>query len=118
MKGNIITNPWIAILSAGLLLTLAINSSAGDNPVAQPILSGADPKLKSEVFKILDSKCNVCHRKKNPFMVFNEKNMVKRAKKIHKMVFVERRMPKGDEIRLSNEEYNTIEQWLFTQNIY
>ena len=81
-------------------------------------ISALDEKLKKASFKILDTKCNICHRKKNPFMVFNEKNMTKRAKKIYRMVFVERKMPKGNEVRLTNEEYVTLEKWLFTQDIF
>ena len=34
------------------------------------------------------------------------------------MVFAERRMPKGNEIRLTYEEYATLEKWLFTQEIF
>ena len=81
------------------------------------MIDSSDP-LKKAAFGILDEKCNVCHRKKNPFMVFNSKNMSKRAPKIYKMVFVERKMPKGNEVRLTNEEYIKLEKWLFTQNIF
>lgn len=51
-------------------------------------------------------------------MIFKEKNMEKRAKKIYQNVFVERSMPKGNEIRLTEEEYATLEKWLFTQEIF
>jgi len=51
-------------------------------------------------------------------MVFSLKNIEKRAPKIYKQVFVERRMPKGDDNRLNNEEYNKLEKWLSTQKIY
>jgi uncharacterized membrane protein len=74
--------------------------------------------LEREALEILETKCNVCHKKQNPFMVFKEKNMSKRAKKIYQMVFIERKMPKGNEIRLTNEEYLTLEKWLKTQDIY
>jgi uncharacterized membrane protein len=77
-----------------------------------------DAKLNKEALDILEVKCNACHRRQNPFMVFNLKNMEKRAPKIYKMVFIDRRMPKGDEFRLSNEEYNKLEKWLYAQNIY
>lgn len=48
-------------------------------------------------------------------MVFNERNMTRRAPKIHKMVFVERSMPKGNEIRLTNDESQLLKKWLLTQ---
>ena len=74
--------------------------------------------LQRQALEILETKCNVCHRKQNPLMVFKEKNMSKRAARIYKMVYVERRMPKGNEVRLTNQEYTKLEQWLFTQNIF
>ncbi|MCB0644483.1 MAG: hypothetical protein KDC44_22720, partial [Phaeodactylibacter sp.] len=67
--------------------------------------------LKTEAFRVLELKCNSCQRKQNPFMVFNEKNMVKRAPKIYKAVYVDRRMPKGDDIKLSDQEYDTLKEW-------
>lgn len=75
-------------------------------------------ELKKEALKILELKCNVCHKKQNPFMVFKEKNMEKRAPKINQMVFIERRMPKGDEIKLSKEEYTQLKNWLASLSIY
>lgn len=74
--------------------------------------------LKKEAFQILETKCNVCHRKQNPFLVFNEKNMVKRAPKIYKVVFVEQRMPLGNALKLTNEEYTILENWLLTHQIF
>lgn len=77
----------------------------------------ADDGLKKEALKILKAKCNVCHRKKNSFMVFNQKNMVRRSSKIYKAVFVKRRMPKGEDISLTNVEYTKLKKWLLTQKI-
>lgn len=71
--------------------------------------------LRSKAFKILDSKCNICHRKQNPFMVFSLKNMEKRAGKIYTQVYVKKRMPKGKEIKLTQGEYSVLENWLNTQ---
>ena len=82
------------------------------------IISFSDENLREDAFEILEKKCNVCHRKQNPFMVFKEKNMTKRAKKIYRMVFVEKRMPKGNDIRLNKAEYATLKKWLATQEIY
>lgn len=75
-------------------------------------------ELKKEALKILELKCNFCHKKQNPFMVFKEKNMEKRASKINQMVFIERRMPKGGEIKLSKEEYTQLKNWLASLSIY
>ncbi len=40
-------------------------------------------------FEIPNTKCDVNHCKQNPFRVFNEKNLVKRALRTCKMVIVE-----------------------------
>ena len=72
----------------------------------------AEVNLKQQAYEVLTSKCNVCHKKQNPFKVFSLKNMEKHAKKIHHQVFVLKRMPKGDDIKLTEEEYQTLEKWL------
>ncbi len=44
--------------------------------------------------------------------------MDKHAPKIHQQVFIKRRMPKGDNIKLTDQEYQTLQHWLQSQNIY
>jgi uncharacterized membrane protein len=85
-----------------------------ENSYAQALESD----LKEEAFRVLKSKCNSCHKKKNPFKVFSLKNMDKHAPKIYKQVFIYRRMPKGDEIKLTDEESQTLKKWLKSENIY
>lgn len=116
MKVKTILLIWAGIMMALLIL---VNYAVGEVKIAQvtPLENNSNP-LKKAAFKVLDTKCNVCHRKQNPFMVFKHKNMVKRAPKIYKQVFIERRMPKGDEIRLTQEEFTALEKWLFTQQIF
>ena len=109
---------WLGTLTAGFILLAAFASSIEVASKDQLFFNERNDKLKKDAFEILDTKCNVCHRRRNPFMIFHEKNMVKRASKIYKMVFIEQRMPKGNEIRLTNEEYTTLKKWLFTQNIF
>ncbi len=70
-----------------------------------------DP-IKEKVLTILQKKCNVCHKKKNPFMVFKLKNMDKRSKKIFNQVFVKKRMPKGDNITLTTRESQELLTWI------
>jgi uncharacterized membrane protein len=117
MKARLITGQWPGALMLGLIIASAFQMATRSPNQHHLEISVSNDKLKKEAFKILDLKCNICHRKQNPFMVFKEKNMSRRAKKIYKMVFVERRMPKGNEIRLTNEEYNQLEEWLKTQEI-
>jgi len=118
MKAGLIATPWPGKITIGLIIISAF-TMATEAP-NQNHLEASTPNeiLKKQAFEILDLKCNACHRKQNPFMVFKEKNMSKRAKNIYQMVYVQRRMPKGNEIRLSNEEYSQLEKWLKTQEIY
>lgn len=74
--------------------------------------------LKFAALQVLQTKCNVCHEKKNPRRVFNLENMSDLAPKIHKQVFIKKRMPKGNEIRLTTEEYDIIKNWLLTEKIF
>ena len=74
--------------------------------------------IKSDVLKVLKSKCNVCHETKKPSKVFTSNNMSMLAPKIYKQVFIKKRMPKGNKIRLTNKEYDILKRWLLTLNIY
>jgi len=96
--------------------TVFASSSENHLPNSNPLTGNEE--LQKEALKILELKCNVCHKKQNPFMVFKEKNMEKKAPKINQMVFIERRMPKGDEIKLSKEEYTQLKNWLASLSIY
>ena len=118
MEKRLSTTIWFGVITASLTLFSAFDTTPGGARKNHQKPSIFDNKLQKAAFEILDAKCNVCHRKQNPFMVFKEKNISKRAKKIYRMVFAERRMPKGNEIRLTYEEYATLEKWLFTQEIF
>ncbi len=121
MRKKLIATLWLGILTATVVLLTAFRPMAGNAARNTPDLAtspNGNEQLQRDAFDILEAKCNSCHRRQNPFMVFKLKNMAKRAPKIHRMVFIERRMPKGDEIRLSYAEYTTLEKWLFTENIY
>ena len=72
---------------------------------------------KTEAFKILENKCNVCHVKRNRSKIFTQDNMNLFAYDIHSQVFVKKRMPKGKKIELTNAEFITLKNWLKTLNI-
>lgn len=118
MEARFITTLWLGIIIAGLILLSAFDTTTEDTNHTLLKLSTSNETLKKQAFRILETKCNTCHRKQNPFMVFKEKNIPKRAKKIYQMVYIKRRMPKGNEVRLTNEEYNQLKKWLFTQEIF
>ncbi len=107
----------LSVLKVVFIFLTAFTTNSEPFTGDHPNVIHADDELKKEALKILEEKCNVCHRKQNPFMIFNQKNMVKRAPKIYKMVFIDRRMPKGDQIRLTTEEYKKLEKWLLPQKI-
>ena len=69
-------------------------------------------ELKEAAFSILENKCNSCHIKQNPFKVFSLKNMERFAPKIEKQVFTLKRMPKGNKVKLTVTERETLYNWI------
>ena len=118
MKKRLHATLWLGVVIAGLILLSASNSTTEHANLDHKNLAIPQDQLQKKEFHILKTKCNVCHQRQNPFMIFREKNMSKRAKKIYQMVFLERKMPKGNDVRLSHEEYTALEKWLFTQEIF
>ena len=100
-----------------IILFSAICKTAPDRSLVLPPLTQDTEVLKKEALEVLVTQCNVCHRKKNPFMVFKAKNMSKRAERIYRAVFVEKRMPKGTENRLTEVESQKLKNWLVSENI-
>ncbi|MBR9921089.1 MAG: hypothetical protein GYB31_09640 [Bacteroidetes bacterium] len=74
--------------------------------------SPSDPGLKELAFKVLEEKCNACHQTDLPNKVFTLENMDGFAKKIYKQVFKRKRMPKGNEVVLTEKEKNHLLNWL------
>lgn len=72
----------------------------------------AKDTLKQRALIVLQNKCNTCHKKRNPFLIFKEKNMDRRAKRVYKQVFELKRMPKKDGTPLTKEEYATLKLWI------
>jgi uncharacterized membrane protein len=104
-------------LIKGTVIILLIGScysfQSGTNAQTPDHYQGGDLKLRA--LTILQTKCNVCHQTKNPRKVFTNDNMGVLAPKIYKQVFVKRRMPKGDEIKLTAQEEQVLMSWLQTQ---
>lgn len=107
MKSILITTYFAGLLSSALIPYFDQSKEAEFQIMESE-------ELKARAFEILDTKCNVCHRKKNPFMVFSLRNMEKRATKIKTQVFIKKRMPKGTEIKLSQAETDTLKKWINT----
>ena len=105
---------WLGVMT----LTSSFSTTEQEVAFGYNSTTVVNDNLEKAALDILDKKCNVCHRKQNPFMVFREQNISKRSKKIYQAVFVKQTMPKGDKIRLTAEEYSTLEKWLSTQQIF
>lgn len=111
------------LTTCGTLLCLGIVASVSSTiiqakpaqSVAPGVTTETNAELKEKALEILEGHCNVCHKKQNPFMVFKAKNMTKRAGRIYKAVFVERRMPKGDQYNLSEKEAEQLKKWVLTE---
>lgn len=69
-------------------------------------------ETKLAAFKILQNKCNVCHKIERRREIFTLDNMDSYASKIEKQVFVKRKMPKGDDFNLTKLEESTLMKWL------
>ena len=72
--------------------------------------------LKEDAYQILVNKCNICHLKRNKRRVFTMDNMNAFAKDINKQVFIKKRMPKGQKIKLNVEEYQILLSWISNLN--
>ncbi len=105
------------LISYIMLLTVFSPSEAATEIVEIPISNNPESELKKQAYDLLKAKCNVCHRKQNPFKIFSLRNMNKHAPKIYQQVFIKKSMPKGDTIQLTEEEYQVLNSWLHSQNI-
>ncbi len=111
------TVPWLLLIIA--IASALFSAKIWAKPTEEyqieiPKTSNKGPSddLKKRAFSILKNKCNTCHRKKNPFMIFTEKNMTKHAPRIKKQVFELKRMPKKSGVPLTQEEYTTLKNWI------
>jgi uncharacterized membrane protein len=79
-----------------------------------PFFKEIYPKEQIESFTILKSKCNVCHVKRNRSKIFTLENIDGFSLEINEQVFIKKRMPKGNRIKLSEEERIKLKNWLNT----
>ena len=100
-----------------MTLHLISPSQSKSSLILQPYFANNQSVAKIKAFGILKTKCNVCHAKQNRRKVFTLDNMDAFAEKIHKQVFVKKRMPKGKKITLTESDYTTLKNWLKSLNI-
>ncbi|AYB35300.1 hypothetical protein [Chryseolinea soli] len=96
---------------------MSVSPLAQANVHPDPVARRKDDTVKDQALMILQGKCNVCHERQNPGKVFTVSNMETHAPKIYKQVFVKQRMPRGNVIKLSQEEKDTLLRWLETQGV-
>lgn len=95
------------ILSLFVLSVLDIEPKAYEyNPVDQETIQ------KEKAFKVLQTKCNVCHAIKKKVDIFTFENMDSLAYDINKQVFIKKKMPKGKKIKLTTSEKNDLSLWI------
>jgi len=103
----------------GIFLALTVNATNSYETIegfneATAVYTSNDmvEDSKAVAFQILDNKCNVCHIKRNRKRVFTTENMNPWANDIYKQVFVKKRMPKGNKIKLNAKEYQELLTWI------
>ncbi|MEO1253426.1 MAG: hypothetical protein AAFY41_00890 [Bacteroidota bacterium] len=100
-----------------IFLFLCFTLSIQEPDLAKPIFV-KNERYKQELtisqkaYKILENKCNSCHLEEYKRKVFTEENMNRSAKSIYKQVFLKKKMPKGDDVKLSVAEHEILEEWL------
>lgn len=79
---------------------------SGQNQIKTELL------LEQSALVVLESKCNICHKKRNPNLVFTKDNMEKYFRSINIQVFVWERMPQGNEIVLTESDKKDLKAWI------
>jgi uncharacterized membrane protein len=111
------------VVTVRLLVTIFLALSASTLDAYSPVVSQIDqvdlhptndPLRNPQVnaFQVLENKCNVCHRKRNRRRVFTKENMDAWSSDIYTQVFVKKRMPKGNNIKLNSNEYQDLLTWI------
>jgi len=98
----------LIIVCMAILVSTGVATAAHPNPATRQ----KDEGIKDRALVVLQSKCNVCHQRQNPGKVFTVDNMETHAPKIYKQVFVKQRMPRGNTIKLSQDDKDTLLRWL------
>jgi len=111
-------------MSALLRWTPASASDAVHSATPEASLGGqgTEPRrevtVKDHALKVLDEKCNICHRRQNPRKVFTEANMDDLAPAIYKQVFVKKRMPRGNTIKLTADDEKALLEWIRSLGLF
>ena len=103
---------WLCIYTAGLILQSTF-TMATEKPNSKYLkVYSSEEILRKEAFEILDSKCNVCHRKQNPSWSSKKRICPRGQKKSIRWSLLNGECPW--ETISTNEEYEKLKKWLFT----
>jgi len=98
-----------------IITLISITFSSIEN-LSSSLITETPLSKKEQAFQILQTKCNVCHEKKNKRRVFTLENMDQNKKRIYRQVFKWKRMPKGNEIELTPKESAQLKEWILSKN--
>ncbi len=106
----------LIIISFGVLVHFSFpRHSQNHNDRSYTANAYEQNELTQETLTLLQNKCNVCHKRRNPRKVFTRENMEDLAPKIYKQVIMKKRMPRGKNNQLTAKEYALLEKWLTQQ---
>ncbi len=95
---------------------LSLNETPTTEEVQATLPRAIHDDTSARALEVLQTKCNVCHVRQNPCKVFTRENMDGFAPKIHRQVFIKKRMPRGRKIKLTAEEYQILLTWITSTN--
>jgi uncharacterized membrane protein len=102
---------FLGIYLVASIVETESKSVSNYEPIDNSTLVFKDP-TKAKAFEVLTNKCNVCHEKRNRRRVFTEENMNGWSADVYKQVFLKKRMPKGNKIKLTSTEYQDLLTWI------
>ncbi|MDX2286705.1 MAG: hypothetical protein NW241_21240 [Bacteroidia bacterium] len=98
------------------IICLAVFGAMRTGPAGRPAPGDAAPSFRSEVFPIIQTKCNIrlCHGERGSVPFANYALVKRNAQNISKRIADPKAPmpPKDSNIRLSAEEMQTIRKWV------
>lgn len=103
---------WLLVFM--LSITIKSKDYKQDRAYTNYLVKTKLDSTSNNAFSILENKCNICHTKRNRKRIFTAENMNAFKDAIYKQVFIKRRMPKGNKIKLNSTEYQQLLTWIST----
>lgn len=97
-----------------LFVTLSFSSPKIISPPSSIETNSIQDSVRSNAFRVLEEKCNICHTTKRRVQNFTLKNMDSLVTEINSQVFIKEKMPKGKNNVLTEKEKNNLRTWINT----